>query len=272
MDPATAEQMKEGQRRIWGSGDWPDFASVLQDVSDEVVGGLAVGPGDEVLDVGTGSGNAAIVAARNGARVTGLDLVPELVEAARARFAAEGLEGELVVGNAEDLPFEDSSFDLAVSIFGAMFAPRHELAAAELTRVIRPGGRVVVTGWTPEGLNGQMFGTLGAHMPPPPEGFVPPAMWGSEDHVRELFPGHGLTVACEKRMATLEYETTEGWVAHCEEKLGPTVTAKAVLEPEGKWEAARADLVALTERYNEADDGSLLAHAEYLLTTVEKAA
>src|SRR5690606_32342658 len=131
--------------------------------SDAVIEALGVGEGDELLDVGTGSGNAAIVAAQRGAAVTGLDLVPELVEAARERFAAAGLSGEFVVGSAEALPFEDASFDRVVSIFGAMFAPRHDLAAAELARVVRPGGRVAVTGWTPEGLNGRMFGLLGEH-------------------------------------------------------------------------------------------------------------
>lgn len=268
MDTATAEQMREGQRAVWASGDWPSFASIIQDLADEVVDHLGVGEGHDVLDVATGSGNAAVAAAQRGARVTGLDLVPGLIDAARQRAAAAGLEIEFVVGNAEELPFEDASFDRVTSIFGAMFAPRHEVAAAELVRVTRPGGSIAVTAWTPEGMNGQMFKTLGEHMPPPPEGFVPPAMWGTEEHVRELFSGPDMEVSCEKRMAEIDWESVESWLEHCERNLGPIVTAKAALEPQGKWEAARADLLALNGRFNEADDGTMRTHAEYLLTTV----
>jgi SAM-dependent methyltransferase len=271
MDTATAEQMKERQRGVWASGDWPAFAPIIQGVADEVVDAVGVSAGDDFLDVATGSGNAAIAAAQRGARVTGLDLVPELIDAARARFAAADLEAELVVGNAEELPFEDASFDRVTSVFGAMFAPRHEMAAAELARVTRQGGRIAVTAWTPEGLNGQMLGTLGKHMPPPPEGFVPPIKWGVEEHVRGLFSDPNLEVSCEKRMATLEFESADGWMDHCERNLGPIVMAKAALEPEGKWEPVRAELNELEQRYNEADDGTMRARAEYLLTIVRRA-
>jgi SAM-dependent methyltransferase len=270
MDAATAEQMKERQRAVWSSGDWPTFAPIVQAVADEVVEAVGTSEGDDFLDVATGSGNAAIAAAQRGARVAGLDLVPELIDAARARFAAAGLEAELVVGNAEELPYEDASFDRITSIFGTMFAPRHEVAAGELVRVARPGAAIAVTAWTPEGMNGQMFGTLGKHMPPPPEGFVPPVMWGDEDHVRGLFSAAGLEVSCEKRMANLEFESAEGWIDYCEQNLGPIVMAKAALEPQGKWEPVRAELSALEQRYNEADDGTMRARAEYLLTKVTR--
>jgi len=268
MDAATAEQMKEGQRRIWSAGDWPGFAPIIQEIADEVVEQIGVGEGHDFLDVATGSGNAAIAAAQRGARVTGLDLVPELIDAARARFAEAGLEAELVVGNAEELPFEDGSFDRVTSIFGAMFAPRHQMTADELVRVSRPGATIAVTAWTPEGMNGQMFKAIGEHMPPPPEGFVPPAMWGTEDHVRQLFSAANAEVTFERRMAEWEWGSVEDWLDYCEQKLGPIVVAKAALEPQGKWEAARADLAALEERYNEADDGSMRVRAEYLLTTI----
>ncbi|HWO15387.1 MAG TPA: methyltransferase domain-containing protein [Solirubrobacterales bacterium] len=267
MDVAVAEQLKEGQRRIWASGDWPGFAPIVQNVADSTVEAIGVEEGHDFLDVATGSGNAAIAAAGRGARVTGLDLVPELIDAARARATDAGFEIEFVVGNAEELPFEDDSFDRVTSIFGAMFAPRHQMAADELVRVCRPGGVIAVTAWTPEGMNGQMFKTLSEHMPPPPEGFMPPAMWGTEDHVRELFSSSG-DVDCEKRMATIDFESSAQWMEHCERNLGPIVMAKAALEPQGKWEAARADLDALVQRFNEADDDSMLARAEYLLTKV----
>ena len=268
MDSATAEQLKEGQRRIWASGDWPAFATIVQEVADSVVDAIGVGEGHDFLDVATGSGNAAIAAAQRGARVTGLDLVPELVDAARARAAEAGLEAEFVVGNAEELPFADDSFDRVSSIFGVIFAPRHQQAADELVRVARPGAQIAVTAWTPEGMNGQMFKTIGEHMPPPPEGFEPPVLWGSEEHLRKLFSAAGLEVDCERRMADYAWDSVEDWMAHCERNLGPMVMAKAALEPQGKWDAARADLAALEERFNEAADGTMRASAEYLLTTV----
>ncbi len=271
MDIATAEQLRERQQAVWSSGDWATFAPIIQTVADEVVEAAGVREGEDYLDVATGSGNAAFAAAQRGARVTGLDFVPAQIEAARARFAAAGLEAELLVGNAEELPFADASFDRVTSVFGAMFAPRHEVAAAELVRVARPGARIVVTAWTPEGMNGQVFETLGKHLPPPPDGFVPPALWGAEEHVRELFSAPGLEVAFEKRAATVEFESVARWMDYCEENLGPVVTAKAALEPQGKWGPARAALTALEDGYNEAEDGSMLAGAEYLLTVVTKA-
>jgi SAM-dependent methyltransferase len=264
----AAEQFREAQKAIWSSGDWPGFAPIVQDVADLVIEEVGVGEGHDYLDVATGSGNAAMAAAAKGANVTGLDFVPALVEAARARASAAGVNAEFIEGDAENLPFEDDSFDRATSTFGVMFAPRHQRAADELARVTRARGAFAVTAWTPEGLNGQMFKTLGAHMPPPPEGIVPPTMWGTEEHVRELFSGPDLEVSCEKRMAEISWDSLESWIDHCERNLGPTVMAKAALEPQGKWEAARADLMALVERFNEADDGSMRTPAEYLLTTV----
>lgn len=268
----AAEQFRETQKAIWSAGDWPGFAPIIQDVADLVVEAIGVGEGHDYLDVATGSGNAAMAAAARGAGVTGLDFVPALVEAARARAADAGVTAEFVEGDAESLPFEDDSFDRVTSIFGAMFAPRHQRAADELARVTRPGGVFAVTAWTPEGLNGQMFKTLGQHMPAPPEGIVPPVMWGDEEHVRGLFAAPGLEVSCEKRMARFEFESAERWIEYLEENLGPVVMAKAVLEPQGRWEAARADLAALEEQTNEADDGSMKAQAEYLLTKVTVAA
>lgn len=267
----AAEQFRATQKAIWSAGDWPGFAPIIQEVADRTVEAIGVGEGHDYLDVATGSGNAAMAAAASGARVTGLDFVPALVEAARSRAAAAGVDAEFVEGDAEDLPFADDSFDRATSIFGAMFAPRQQRAAGELVRVTRPGGTFAVTAWTPAGLNGQMFKTLGAYMPPPPEGIVPPTMWGDEEHVRGLFSGPGLEVSCETRSVDIAWESLESWVEHCEQTLGPTVMAKAVLEPQGKWEAARADLIALGERFNVADDGSMRTPGEYLLTKVELA-
>jgi len=272
MDIVTAEHLREGQQAVWSAGDWARFAPITQPVADEVVEAVGVREGEDFLDVATGSGNAAFSAAERGARVSGLDFVSAQIAAARARFASAGLDAELVVGDAEELPFDDASFDRVASVFGVMFAPRHSVAAGELVRVARPGAAIAVAAWTPEGMNGQMFATLGKHLPLPPGGFEPPAMWGEEEHVRELFSAPGLEVACEKRMATVEFDSVERWLDHCEENLGPIVTAKAVLEPQGRWKVARAELAALEDGFNEAEDGSMLARAEYLLTVVSSGA
>ena len=271
MDDATAEQLTSRQRMVWSAGDWPGFAPIIQDVAEEVVESIGVGEGDDYLDVATGSGNGAEAAARRGARVTGLDLVPELIDAARARFGSAGLDAELVVGDAENLPFDDNSFDRITSTFGVMFAPRHQVAADELVRVARPGAAIAITAWTPTGLNGRMFKLLGAHMPPPPEGFVPPVMCGEEDYVKALFSASGLEAGCEVRKAKFEFSSSEAWMEHVEQNLGPVVMAKAALEPEGKWEPVRAELAELEESYNEADDGTIRLAPEYLLTKVSVA-
>lgn len=268
MDDATAEQLTARQRAVWTAGDWPGFAPRIQEVSDTTVETIGVGEGHDYLDVATGSGNAAEAAARRGATVTGLDLVPELIDAARARFADAGLEAEFVVGDAGSLPFDDDSFDRVTSIFGVMFAPRQEAAAAELVRVARPGAVIGVAAWTPTGEIGRMFKTLAEHMPPPPADFVPPAMWGDEDHVRGLFADADVELGFEKRMAIFEFDSPQQWLEESEANLGPVVIAKAVLEPQGKWEAVRNGLVELQESSNEAEDGSLRNRGEYLLTTI----
>jgi SAM-dependent methyltransferase len=264
---SLADDFKERQRATWSSGDWPAIAPTIQDAADAVVERVGVTAGQDFLDVATGNGNAAVQVALRGARVTGLDLVPELIEMARARAREAGVEVEWIVGDAEELPFPDASFDRVVSSFGTMFAPRHQRAADELVRVARPGAVIGVTAWTPEGLNGELFKTLGAHLPSPPE-LEPPVRWGDEAYVRDLFSGPGLEVSCERRAISVSRESVEAWVAHGEQALGPMVMAKAALEPQGRWEAARSDLVDLYERYNRATDGTLEAPAEYLLTVV----
>ncbi len=267
------QEIKRRQRAMWSAGDYPDIAQMIQVCADTTVEGAGVQAGETLLDVATGSGNAAIAAARRGARVTGLDLTPELLEAAKRRAAAEGAEIEFVEGDAERLPFTDGSFDRVTSVFGAMFAPDQERAAAELLRVAAPGGTVAVAAWTPEGLNGQMFATVAMHMPPPPEGFKPPILWGVEDMVRGFF-GDAEEVTCTRCNATdsVRAPSADAWVSYLERVLGPAVLAKAALEPEGAWDALRSDLVALYEQRNEATDGTLLAHPEYLLTVARKAA
>lgn len=254
---------KARQRKMWASGDFPDMARRLGGAAEDLVEAVGIEPGHRLLDVATGTGNAAIPAAQAGAQVIGLDITPELFEDARRRAEEAGVEVEWIEGDAEALPFEDDSFDRVTSAFGAMFAPRHEIAAAELARVCRPGGAFAVSAWTPQGLNGQMLATVGKHLPPPP-GLAAPVLWGLEDHVRSLFPGVDLELV--HRTVAVEAESTDAWVDYTECVLGPIVMAKAALEPEGRWEALRADLLELYERHNQASDGSLRAEAEYLRT------
>ena len=263
---------KQTQRKIWSSGDYPDVARLIESAAEHVVTAAGVEAGQDVLDVATGSGNVALVAAQRGAKVTGLDLTPELFTAGRRRAAEANVEIEWVEGDAENLPYEDGSFDRALSTFGTMFAPRHEVAAAELVRVTKPGGVVGVAAWTPEGTNGLMFRTVASHMPPPAPELKPPALWGDEQHIRSLFEPHGVELEFERGKVDFEDESIEAWLAYGEEKLGPMVMARAALEPQGKWEALRSDLEALYQRENLNSDGSFRVTPEYLITIARKPA
>jgi len=261
--------IKEGQRKMWTAGDYPDLARTIEEVAELVVERADATTGETLLDVATGSGNVAIPAALGGAKVTGLDLTPKLLEVARGRAASAGLEITFVEGDAEELPFETDSFELVTSCFGVIFAPRHEVAAGELVRVAKPGSRIVLTAWTPEGLNGRMFKQIGSYMKPPPPELKPPVMWGNEDHVRELFADSGAELAFERHTVTYTADSPEAWFDYNERVLGPTIMAKAVLEPQGKWEQLRGELIGLYADANEADDGSMRVRAEYLLTVAQ---
>jgi len=272
MELNTAE-IREGQRKVWSSGDWPDVAKFIQSVADDLVASTDISAGLDVLDIGTGSGNVAIAAAAQGASVTGVDITTELFDAARARAKDEGVELELLEGPAAALPVEDASFDRVLSVFGAMFDPDHKKAAQEMARVVKPGGLIANAAWTPESTNGTMFRTIGEMMPPPPEGFQPPILWGDESHVRELFDGEDVEVSFERKMAHMDspdhkFESGEEWLAYAEENLGPVVMAKAALSEQGKWDELSDKLVALFAE-QETDEG-YIAESEYLVTNARK--
>jgi ubiquinone/menaquinone biosynthesis C-methylase UbiE len=260
---------KQGQRAMWTAGDYGEVAKRIESVGEYVAERGGARPGIALLDVATGTGNVSIPAARAGARVTGLDLTPKLIEAQRARAAAAGVEVELVEGDAEELPFPDGSFDAVTSCFGVMFAPRQERAAAELARVARPGGTIVVAAWTPEGFVGMTFRTAAKYMPPPPPELRPPVMWGDADHVRALFAGTGAELSFEPRAVTFAGESAQRWLEDDERLLGPTVMAKAALEQQGRYEDLRREIVDLYESVNEADDGSFRVEAAYLVTVAK---
>lgn len=263
------QEVKDRQRRMWTVGDFPDIAKRTVPAAAAVVERAGIAAGEKVLDVATGSGNGALLAAERGAVVSGLDLTPKLLTVAAERAAAAGFEIDFVEGDAEALPYEDGSFDAVISMFGVMFAPNQQRAADELTRVCRPGGRIGIAAWTPAGEVGQMFMLLAQHLPPPPEGFQPPILWGVEDHVRGLFAATGASVTCTLERARFESGSAEEMMVEDEEKLGPIILAREALEPEGRWEEVRAKLIGLIESANRAEDGSVLLEPEYLLSVIK---
>ncbi len=271
MTATTSElaAVKDRARATWTTGDYDTMAQPLWAAGARVVAATAVGPGDEVLDVACGTGNAAVQAAQAGARVIGVDLTPELLDVARSRAAAAGVDVEWRQGDAEDLPFGDERFDVVLSTFGSMFPPRHDVVAGELARVLRPGGRLGICAWTPEGTIGELFVTVGRHLPPPPSFAGSPLLWGDEDHVRELFAGTGVTLQFSRAEVEFRYESAEHEVEQFETKFGPILKARELLEPQGRWEALHEDLVAHARR-DAAAGGPSVSFGEYLMTVGTK--
>ena len=217
------------------------------------------------LDVACGTGNAALPAARAGAQVTGLDLAPGLLAAGRRRAEAAGLEIEWVEGDAEDLPFGTDAFDCVFSTFGHMFAPRHKPTAEEMARVCRENGTIAICCWTPEGVTGDVFAASAAYMPPPPDFAQPPILWGTEDHVREMFPG-ARVFEFERHLATIEWESPRTWAEYFFERFGPLVTAREMLGE--RFSELGEKLIAIFEERNEANDGTLRLPQEYLQSLI----
>jgi SAM-dependent methyltransferase len=249
-------------------GDYSPIERLTLPASQALVDACAVSAGQEVLDVAAGTGNFALLAAAEGASVVASDLTPKLMERGRERAASEGCEIEWVEADAEELPFEDASFERVLSAIGAMFAPRHDVTAAELVRVCAPGGMITMANWAPEGGIGDFFATLGKHMPPPPPGFQPPVLWGSQDHVRELFEPHGLQLEFDQGEVEFRFESIPAYMEMMETNFGPMVKAREALGDD--WAAARADLIELEERLNRADDGSMDVVGEYLIVMARK--
>ena len=247
---------------MWGTGDFHAVAEKISTAGQALVEAARIEPGMDVLDVGCGTGNATIPAAKLAARVTGLDASPGLIEVARELGADAMVEVDWVVGDAQALPFEDDSFDRVISIFGHMFAPDHRATAAELKRVCRPGGRIAIACWTPEGKIGAMFKHMGALAPPPPEGFQPPALWGTEEHVRELL-GDGATFS--RHDVEWRDESAEAYARFMEDSFPPLVAARKQVGDERVHET----YLGFLEAVNEAGDGGFSFRGEYLISTVD---
>ena len=264
------DELRERSRAIWSLGNYAELARVLEPAARAVVEACGVSAGQEVLDVATGSGNAATLAARRGAGVIALDLAPAMLELGQARAAEEALTIEWVEGDAEELPFEDGRFDCVVSVFGAMLAPRPERAASELFRVLRPGGTVGMANWTPDGFQGRAFAINNRHVPGP-EGVPPSSEWGREEVVAERFEGLAAQIETGRRTIRLEHESPEAMRAWFEENAGPAVAARRFLPAETN-EAIAAETIELVRDVNRATDGSVAIDAEYLLVVARKSA
>jgi len=259
------DNLKEAHRGVWNSGDYADVAErFVTSLGQVALTSAALKPGERVLDVATGSGNAAIPAARAGAEVTGLDLASSLLEVAERRSAEAGVSVEWIEGDAEILPFENESFEAVLSVVGVQFASRHEVVAQELARVVSPGGRIVLCSWTPSGFIGQFLKTVAPRMPAAPEGASPPPLWGDAEHVSNLFAELGVRFEFELHRAEFDYGSAAGFVDYMAYHYGPLLKARERLSDSGEWDELRSDLIALSERFNDATDG-FCASSEYLL-------
>jgi SAM-dependent methyltransferase len=260
----------EIQQQVWSEGDFAKIGISAQIVAEELCEAIEVVPGERLLDVACGAGNGAIAAARRNLEAVGLDYVPALLERARERAAAEGYEIEFVEGDAQELPFEDASFDVVISTFGAMFAPDQERAAQELLRVTKPGGRIGMANWPPRGLVGAgVFKIAAEHVPPPP-GVTPPVLWGTEERLRELFSDGISDLQLNERHLMFRYFSPEQWLEHFRTYFGPMKVAFGRVGDEAAV-ALENDLLELMRSNNRAGDRALIAPAEYVEVVATRA-
>ncbi len=256
------EAVKERQQRAWASGDYAAFGAGLLIMGELLCEAVDLRPGWRVLDVATGSGNTALAAARRSCNVTGVDYVPALLKRARERAAVERLETTFLEGDAEDLPFADSSFDAVLSSVGVMFAPDQERAAAELLRVCKPGGRIGLANWTPDGFASELAALFGRYVPPPP-GLQPPALWGTEERLRELLGGGVASVEISRRSFVFRYRSVEHYTDVLQNDLGPTRQTFEKLDGPRR-EKLEGELAELVRRFNRSGDGTMVVPSDYL--------
>jgi len=264
--PADAE-LKARHRAMWASGDYPSMVeSFLLPLGPRLVEACGIGPGMRVLDVAAGTGNASIPAAETGATVTASDLTPELFDAGRRRARAAGVELDWVEGDAERLPFEDGSFDVVMSSIGAMFAPRHQAVADELVRVCAPGGAIGLLSWTPEGMIGALFRTMGPFAPPPPPGAQPPPLWGSEEHVRGLL-GDRVDLGTAERdvLPVTVFERSRDYGEFFKQRYGPTIAARANAQRNGSEAEFDAALDRFCDEWDRGAPDRAYFEMEYLV-------
>jgi SAM-dependent methyltransferase len=274
IDHTPDQALKAKHRALWASGDYPALAAeLIPTLGRTLVEAAGVHAGQRVLDVGAGSGNAAIPAAATGATVLASDLTPELFDAGRAAAAEQGVRLEWAQDDAEALPYPDDSFDVVLSCLGAMFTPDHQAAADELVRVARPGGTIGMINWTPEGFIGQLFKTLSPYAPPPPPGATPPPRWGDEEHVRALFGDRITDVDLRRQVVVMDVSPDpESFREYWKRNYGPVVAiyARIAADPH-RVAALDRDLLELLTAWNRsATPGRTAYPAEYLLLTARK--
>ena len=271
--PTTADsELKARHRKMWASGDYPSMVEAfLLPLGPRLVDAAGIEAGMRVLDVASGTGNAAIPAAQRGADVVASDLTPELFDAGRARAGAEGVELEWVEADAEHLPFEDASFDVVMSSIGAMFAPFHERVADELVRVCRPGGTIALLCWTPEGMIGALFRAMGPFAPPPPQGAQSPPLWGSEDHQRELFGDRVEFRTLEREdLVITAFDRPRDYGEHFKGRYGPTLVARANAEKNGRATEFDEVLDRFCEEWNRGTPDDARFEKEYLVSVATR--
>ncbi|WP_034269890.1 class I SAM-dependent methyltransferase [Haloechinothrix halophila] len=262
-------EIKTKQQLTWSSGNYGKVAWLTVPLADAVCDAVDLRPGSAVLDVATGTGHVALAAARRFCDTTGIDYVPELIEAAERRAAAEDLPVDFRVADAEDLPFDAASFDYVLSVFGVMFTADHQQAANELVRVCKPGGRIGLACWTPTGFVGEMLKTVGGHAPPP-AGTLPPVRWGDENTVREMLGDAVSELTFSTTSVTQRFLSPEHFADFFLTHYGPTLKASQRLTDDGR-SAFRDDLIALATGANRATDGTVIHDWEYLMTVATKA-
>ena len=259
---ADLKALKTRQQAAWSSGDYAVIGTTLQIVGEELCEALDVRSGQKVLDVAAGNGNASLAAARRWCEVVATDYVPALLERARERAAADHLDMQFREADAEALPFPDNSFDVVVSVFGVMFTPDQDRAAAELTRVCKRGGKIGLANWTPDGFIGQLFKTIGRHVPPAP-GARSPALWGTRARIAELFESDAASVESAQRNFVFRYRSPAHWLKVFKSYYGPVLKTFAALDPAAQA-ALERDLLALIDHFNRSADASMVVPSEYL--------
>ena len=260
--------IKQKQQITWASGDYAIIGTTLQIVGESLAEAVDVRAGERVLDVAAGNGNATLAAARRFADVTSTDYVPALLDKGAKRAAAEELEVKFQVADAEELPFDDESFDVVLSTFGAMFTPDHTRTAREMLRVVRSGGRIGLANWTPEGFIGQLFRIVGTYLPPP-AGLKPPALWGTEPHIVALFGAQAVDIKAVRKIFNFRYRSSAHWLQLFRDYYGPTHKAFAALDA-AQQKSFEVDIVALLDRLNVGGRHSLVVPSEYLEVVITK--
>jgi SAM-dependent methyltransferase len=259
--------VKNKQHLAWSSGDYAVVGTTLQIVGESLCEALDLRAGERVLDVAAGNGNATLAAARRWCDVVSTDYVPALLERGRARASAEGLPVQFEQADAENLPYTDHSFDVVFSTFGVMFTPDQDKAAAEMARACKPGGRIGLANWTPASFVGEIFKTIGKHVPPA-AGVKSPALWGTEARLRELFGKRLDSIAIGRRNFVFRYRSAAHWLEVFRTFYGPMHKAFGALDA-AQQDALTADLIALAEKFNRATDGTLVAPSEYLEVVIQ---